>query len=724
MLRTFVSESGGKMSLGSAYDIEVDDEGIYVVGRTSYAESRIVPTLLILKRNHELRCSNAIDFWFEQTTESGTGRIQVPESLVVSLEVNQTHVIVAGALNIPPGGGKAAFTGMGVFIAAFTKNDCKLTGYYVVPILIDKLWWDIVERFGEGVEVAMYSEDIYLLVGNSTGRDGFLVMEFDQYLNPVKRVYYYVESPTTDFAMSIAVDEDYVYVVGGKKFDAESFRFKDPNIFLIQLNRADLSIKETVNLQPAPLPRSFPGYPPAMDVVVEPSGNIYWVYTVQSGLIADTVSIAKLDKNLRTVWINDYVLNYTYFDPIVDNRPPVHVVMDVAYGVSAAVSDSYLFVGGFIIPASSSGQEPPKGGAGQDPSGPEQEESGDGGKKEGGKDEIVKGMFFAVDKVSGEALFGFRIEDSEAREDYSKVFGVDAEGSCVYLAGNSQMYRLEYVYMNNYESMSRSSPVSGDATSNTGGMDELSVSGQQLASSIVFDKDFGTTQYGFYGVFCPGRISSVTTTTVSSTVYTTSTTVSTQVETSTVYTTSTTVSTRVVEEYTTSTTVSTQVQTRTFEERRVILNTIYTTREIFMTSFVREVETFRTTLTDFVMVTLTNFGAGAPAQFGNATKTVTTTAVTTTTFVRDSMSYPAGAGSVERLSELPPWFYLPFLLLPIPLAAVLLQGRRQVVVIRKTSQPPPGWSDDKPPIVDDLYLKPSVTNIKKGASVVFVNEDD
>ncbi|MEM4301029.1 MAG: hypothetical protein QW570_02840, partial [Candidatus Caldarchaeum sp.] len=162
----------------------------------------------------------------------------------------------------------------------------------------------------------------------------------------------------------------------------------------------------------------------------------------------------------------------------------------------------------------------------------------------------------------------------------------------------------------------------------------------------------------------------------------------------------------------------TSTSTELVQETVTVPSTVYTTYTEYSTERVSQTvfETVRTTVIDRMqtpqIITVYDGAAATTATVFRNTTTTATLQLTTTV-----------EGEVNWL-ELPPWFYLPFLLLPIPLIAVLFNNRRVKIIINKSDGPLTVWSQDSGPLVEDIYMKPSVASVKKGAKITFVNKDN
>ncbi|MEM2230825.1 MAG: hypothetical protein QXE72_02660, partial [Candidatus Caldarchaeum sp.] len=162
----------------------------------------------------------------------------------------------------------------------------------------------------------------------------------------------------------------------------------------------------------------------------------------------------------------------------------------------------------------------------------------------------------------------------------------------------------------------------------------------------------------------------------------------------------------------------TSTSTELVQETVTVPSTVYTTYTEYSTERVSQTvfETVRTIVTDRfqapqIITVYDGAGATTATVFRNTTTTATLQLTTTV------------KGEVNWL-ELPPWFYLPFFLLPLPLVAVLLNNRRVKIIINRSEGPLTVWSHGDEPLVEDIYMTPSIASVKKGAKITFVNKDN
>lgn len=653
LLRTF---GRGDMPQASVHDIEVDGGGIYMVGYTSSIDYRQPQSsLTIMNPNHTRRCSNYVEFPVD---------LRFVQGLAASVELNQTHVFVAGIYWTSRLGDIAAY------VAAFSKADCRLTGihrFYVtgyqgiaaLPLFV-----------GEGIDLAVDETGVYLLVGLFIAeRQGFYVVRLDQYLQPVNDGFYYIYDPARDLGLSIALGDQRVYVGGITGFD--SSRWEGTSVFILELNKTDLSPTNTTIL--LPIEGLFSG----LEIVVDRNNNdVYVIETYQRFMAEDFVVVHKFDRYMNSLWVQSYRAFNVYMDPLT--TPPEHIGIWFAYGVSGAVSDTYLFIGGFST---------------NDYMGSDRERP-------------LHGLLLAVNKFNGEASFGFRIRGEESPYYSLQVLGVDAFGDCVYLGGASEYYRLEYVFLNLFNITFPLLTTTPTVTPLGLKPELLDHTPDENSWTPDFDTDLGAARYGFYGAFCPRSLFFTTTSTSTTTATSTQTTTSAITSTLTQTTTATMTNTRYVTETFSSTlyTTFTQLTTSTYSLTETVHATVQTTVTDISTSIILNTvyATVATTRSETIAATTTV-----------SRNTTTTATVELTTTVRGEVNWV----------ELPPWFYLPFLLLPLPLVAAVLDGRRAKIIINRSDKPPFGWSDDGQPIIEDIYMKPSVVSVKKGATVTFVNKD-
>lgn len=677
LLRTYVFY---KTSFSGAIDIEVDDGGIYVVGYTA-SDRGPQSSLTILEPNHSHRCSTMIEFPVDPSFVFGAA---------TAVEANRTHVLVAGIYLTSRLGAIA------VYVAAFLKSDCKLTGVYrfYVTDYEEIVPWPFL--YGEGVDLAVDESGIYLLVGLFMPENwGFLVMRLDQYLQPGPYDFYNINDPRTDFALSIALGDTSVYVAGVTDFN-QLGRNEGLNVFILELDKTSLTSSNVTLIQP------IEEYFPNLEIVVDENNDIYVIQTFQKYMANDAIVVDKFDRRMNNLWRQAYAVLNVYMDP--SSSPPEHVPESFTFGVSAAVSRSQLFIVGYITnDYIGSGNENP-----------------------------VHGLLLAVNRGDGEALFGFRIRAQKSPDSNVLGTGVDTYGDCVYLAGASANYRLEYVFLDVFN-------VTFPLLASQGGSNPLGLKPDERFDSFTetswdpeFDQDLGAEQYAFYGVFCPGSfiVATTTTSTITSTTTVTSETTITSTSTSTatgtsiITSTSTATSTSISTSTTTLTTTrisrytETTTSTEIVRQTATVPSTVYTTQTQYSTVTVAQTlfETVRTIVTDRfqapqIITVYDGAGATTATVFRNTTTTAT---LQLTTTVR---------GEVNWL-ELPPWFYLPFFLLPLPLVAVLLNNRRVKIIINRSKGPLKVWSHGDEPLVEDIYMTPSIVSVKEGAKITFVNKDN
>ncbi|MEM4185487.1 MAG: hypothetical protein QXE50_07565, partial [Nitrososphaerota archaeon] len=207
LLRTFSDESGGWIF--RAYDIEVDEEGIYIVGGASSARdgkavSGWTPFLLALERDHTLKCNRMFGFLSQDQ--------EYPDGVAVAVETNETHAIVAGYFMLER-------TVTNLFVAAFSKGDCSLTSTYAAFVASQGNARSLIDLYGEGIDLAMDETGIYVLTGltifgGGEKTAGFLLIRLDPYLVLRDYMYYFVTDPSRDFATSLALGDESIYILG------------------------------------------------------------------------------------------------------------------------------------------------------------------------------------------------------------------------------------------------------------------------------------------------------------------------------------------------------------------------------------------------------------------------------------------------------------------------------------------------------------------------------
>ncbi|MCX8201506.1 MAG: hypothetical protein N3H84_05315, partial [Candidatus Caldarchaeum sp.] len=434
LLRSF-HETAPDVQFESAYDIKVDQNGIYMVGARhvhdtsgKFPVDAFNPYILILEPDHRLRCTNYLEFPMD-------GRSR---GMAVDLEHNTTHLIVSGYY---------LFTdGAALFVAAFDKNNCRLTGVYRHFLTEDPSGLGIVDIypqfFGRGVDAAVDGTNIYVLTGLTIFENDlrcFLVIKLDSNLNYVSHGCFYVEGLQRsgkegfawfDFATSIAVASDAVYVVGGVVETPtliELYRGHMRELFLLRLSKDSLRVEDFLGLSKEdPVPEKFFV---GTSVLIDENDDIYIVTTDLFASRHDLVEIYKYryrgKGNFERVWSAGYVVENVYtrddFPPSQDGSlPPDLFEYPFSYSLSAALEGPYIFVGGFIsdrfFPASALS--------------------------------FNNGFLSAIDKKSGNALFTFRIQPYDNPNGQTFVHGLTAYRGCAYIAGRSDNYRLEYVLQN------------------------------------------------------------------------------------------------------------------------------------------------------------------------------------------------------------------------------------------------------------------------------------
>ncbi|MEM4642739.1 MAG: hypothetical protein QXF36_06180 [Candidatus Caldarchaeum sp.] len=661
LLRTYTDQGS---RIAQAYDIEVDRDGIYIVGLSNDRYNK--PALTILNSDHTLRCSTRID---EPSSSS------VVQGVAMTVEINQTYVFVAGILSNTPDS-RTSFKL--IYVAALRKNDCSLVEpFYTIDLTSLSLGLRPFSEWSEGIDLAVDDTGVYLLVGLFIfDNRGFLILKLDHSLQYVTHKFIVLSTPNGDFGMSIALGDQSLYVAGIMGFDPSTF--SGNSLFVSKFDKTSLTLQNTVNLGPSFRDVFFAG----LEMVVDENNDIYVVQTQRTTGNYDSIVVDKLDSNMNSIWKQAYLIDNVYMDSSLSL--PQHILLNWTYGVTAAVSDSYLFIGGFTT----NFYVNPKGG-----------------------ENPVHGLVLAVSRFDGEAQVAFRIRGQRSPDNNVQVIGVDAFDDCVYLAGYSDYYRLEYVLLNlNNQSLSPSLvafPVLSRPPSQE--MRNLDFKLTSQSWSPVFDQD-GASSYALYGILCPGSLTRQTTTTSTSTV--TSTATETTTSTSVVSSTTTLTSTRISRFTVTST------STELVQETVTVPSTVYTTYTEYSTERVSQTvfETVRTIVTDRfqapqIITVYDGAGATTATVFRNTTTTAT---LQLTTTVR---------GEVNWL-ELPPWFYLPFFLLPLPLVAVLLNNRRVKIIINRSEGPLTVWSHGDEPLVEDIYMTPSIASVKKGAKITFVNKDN
>lgn len=659
LLRTFSDESGGWIF--RAYDIEVDEEGIYIVGAASSArDDKAVggwtPFLLALERDHTLKCKQMFGFL-------PRGQ-EYPDGVAVAVETNETHAIVAGYFMLTTEG----ITNL--FVAAFSKVDCSLTSTYAAIVALQRDARTLVDLYGEGIDLAMDETGIYVLTGLTIFKfgggektTGFLLIRLDPYLVLRDYMYYFVTDPSSDFATSLALGAESIYILGLTGLNLEGRGVNADGLFILEVSKNDLLGRNVTLVQP------IDAFAVNSEILVDEGGYVYVVATEEKPGARDNVAAIKLDREMNVVWWQHYALSFSY--PEAPDSPPVNKVSMFDYAFSAALSDSELFIGGYLFFEYQSDR---------------------------GVYYIPHGILLAVDRSTGGALYSYRIQGFDDVSLPVMVFGVDSYEGCAYLAGMSQGYRLEYVFLNSLN-LSLQLPTSGTTTSHHDiKPDSKEYEPKYFDWSPVFDTDqasLGTKGYGFYGVFCGSSLIERTTTT--STSYTTVAEYTTITETRI----SRTTSTRIIR--VTETRLTTEYITNLLE------STVYTTSLVLSTAVDRVVVSLIRTETATTYVTDTS---------PRLIRTTTTMLQNVTQMITKTETQTVDGGFVV----LPPWLF-PLFLLPIPVLALLGRRRRYRIVIKEGVVSPPGWKEGDPPIFSDAYLYPSVLSLAKGSVVEFVNND-
>ncbi|MDW7977595.1 MAG: hypothetical protein RMH74_02185, partial [Candidatus Caldarchaeum sp.] len=157
MLRSF--HEAAPVEFEGAYDIKVDENGIYVVGARHVRDTSgkfpvdaLNPYILILEPDHRLRCTNYLEFPMDTMSRG----------MALDLEHTTTQLIVSGYYLFSDS--EAA-----LFVASFDKNNCKLAGIYQHFLTKDKSGLGVANiysrLFGKGVDVAVDETGVYVLTG-------------------------------------------------------------------------------------------------------------------------------------------------------------------------------------------------------------------------------------------------------------------------------------------------------------------------------------------------------------------------------------------------------------------------------------------------------------------------------------------------------------------------------------------------------------------------------
>ncbi|MEM2898643.1 MAG: hypothetical protein QW059_05095 [Nitrososphaerota archaeon] len=268
LLRTFSDESGGWIF--RAYDIEVDEEGIYIVGAASSARddkavSGWTPFLLALERDHTLKCNRMFGFLSQDQ--------EYPDGVAVAVETNETHVIVAGYFML---GG----TVTNLFVSAFSKEDCSLTSTYAVIVALQQNARSLIDLYGEGIDLAMDETGIYVLTGLTIFKfgggektAGFLLIRLDPYLVLRDYMYYFVTDPSRDFATSLALGDESIYILGLTGLNLEGRGVNAGGLFILEVSKNDLQGRNVTLVQP------IDAFAVNSEILVDEGGYVYVVAT-------------------------------------------------------------------------------------------------------------------------------------------------------------------------------------------------------------------------------------------------------------------------------------------------------------------------------------------------------------------------------------------------------------------------------------------------------------
>ncbi|MDW8042364.1 MAG: hypothetical protein RMJ75_06160 [Nitrososphaerota archaeon] len=746
LLRSFGSYYEGRVPQGPevAYDIKVDGNGIYIVGQQS--SDATGPYLLILNRDHSYRCST----YLVLPPDSD------PFGSSFSVDVYGGSVFVAGLYRYASGGGRDARVLYALFVTKFDATRCSVMNFYTYDLGGSPT--KIPEQFGEGIDIAVDENNVYVLIGmfipdeNSLG--GFAILKLDHSLNFVGAMNYLKGAV---IASSFALSQDHIFVAVGPLED-RSVITEAKNMIIMRINKNDLSPTSFVIELSLGEDVFFTG----TEILVEEREHEVDLYLIYGHIFPryrhDLVEVLKLrvpktdvrtpwDLNNIRVWHRGYFISYVYTSPYTGNQitQPVpewgHTQILYDYPIDAAISDGLIFVGGFM-----------------------------GHSRLGEKRGSKTGFVLAIDSESGSEVYSLRIQGPQEGSSNVMVLGIDARDGCVFPAGVTNSYLMEYVFSNVLHKVAeiRGSDITPIYTELSPA--DMPDSPRENEWSVAFNADTGARQYSFYGVFCHARLidTSTKSTTVTITVHetstftttttttltetstqvltTTTTQTSTATTTSTTYATSTTTTTSTASVTTTSTVYTrvtdtevvwvTRGTTRTTTETATVFDTRSTTvtlsrtttSTLYLTRMINETVTHTNlvkattfvTEVNRVVITLTHFTTPRIPESNQFAGPATTTVRYNVTHTVTQVRLPLDLASVFFFAGLT----VPFLLLPVPLVILVRRIIGKKVVIRFHDAAPSEWQEGDQPILDEKYLKPCVVNIKRGSTVTFVNEDD
>ncbi|MCS6787784.1 MAG: hypothetical protein NZ733_00630 [Aigarchaeota archaeon] len=421
LLRSFGSYYEGREPQGQevAYDIKVDDRGIYIVGM-QYSDG-FRPYLLVLNRDHSYRCSRYLVLPPE--TE--------PFGSSYSVDVYGESVFVAGLYRYTSSWDRVLPL-YALFVTKFNAADCSVMDFYAYDLGGSPA--KIPERFGEGIDIAVDENNVYVLIGmfipeeNSPG--GFAVLKLDHSLNFVGAMNYLKGAV---IASSFALSQDYIFVAAGPLEDRNAIT-EAKNMIIMRINKNDLSPTSFVIELSLREDKFFTG----AEILVEERVHEVDLYLIYGHIFSrephDLVEVLKLrvpkherrlwDLNSITVWHRGYFISYVYTFPYTGTRitEPVpewgHVQILYDYPIDAAISDGLIFVGGFM-----------------------------GHSRLGEKRASKTGFVLAIDPESGSEVYSLRIQGPQEGSSDVMVLGIDARDGCVFPAGVTNSYLMEYALL-------------------------------------------------------------------------------------------------------------------------------------------------------------------------------------------------------------------------------------------------------------------------------------
>jgi hypothetical protein len=670
------------------YDIAADDSGIYIAGEF-FKDVGYGPTVLFLNPDHTFRCQKVLQFNVD-------ARYGVPRSGAYSVALTENSVIVAGVYGEWPGWHVAR-----LFIAAFNKEDCKLTGIReLIDVSIDTKWVNLFYPiFVSGVKVVWDQARSSMFVMLQTLETEkfvphFYIIQLDTGLNIRNAVRYDLVSSGNFYVSDMVDDRDFLHVTG---------TYEDNN----QIDQLLYGVIKKDDLGSASwyyFPLSFPGYDVTVDgvlpfsrIVLTSVGgqtyvNIAFTMACSGRDCAEDISVAFRLGILRfplddpsSVEVRLYSFTTTHW-----NTPAPYTHKNGTFVTGLVAADDMLYVVGQLAKFP--------------------------------KDVIAlvgdeDGFVYAVDARTLNPQYMFRVvslngppSDGGPRVP-SAVLGAGSYNGYAYITGTARNYYLEFTPFNPSNITGTATRNDFALTTNRPDLKELSNFKDDVPNIPVFDQDAHPNTAGFYGVI---RLKQATTTTSTTTSTVTETTTSTTTSTVVFPITTTATATRTVTSTPTVTvtqfTTSTRTTVTTVVTTMQISSTIYTTRIVENTTTRVETVTFVTTIPYVTTLTSTT----TMLRVVTATKTPTvylnqTVRLTTTIEVQQEAIIP--------------WTYLilPFMLL-LPFPPLLIMRSRRLTMTILEGAGAQTYVTQQTSILNE-YLKPAVGSIKRGGKVIFRNKD-